>query len=108
MKTVQFLALLSILSIGFAAAKERPAKAIDLIDNPVYEKNCAKCHGKTAEGKHFGGGPSLLTDTVAAMSPDSIRHIISEGQKKMPKFGEKLAEDDINGLVDQIKAANAK
>jgi cytochrome c5 len=107
-KTVQFVALFPVLLIGFAVAKDRPRKAIDLLDNPIYEKNCAKCHGKTAQGKHLGGGPSLLSDSVAAMSPDGIRHIITEGQKRMPKFGDKLTADDINGLVDQIKAANAK
>src|SRR5690242_7274150 len=34
--------------------------APQLTANPIFEKHCAKCHGKTAEGRHFGG-PSLLS-----------------------------------------------
>jgi mono/diheme cytochrome c family protein len=33
--------------------------------NPVFQKNCAKCHGKTAEGRHFGG-PSLISDKATS------------------------------------------
>jgi cytochrome c2 len=40
----------------------------DLTANSVFQQNCAKCHGKTAEGRHFGG-PPLLSEKVAAPLP---------------------------------------
>jgi mono/diheme cytochrome c family protein len=80
---------------------------ISLLANPVFKKDCAKCHGKTAGGRHFGG-PSLHTDKVAAMSDDDLRNIITNGQKKMPKFAGKLTPDQIDQLAAQIKAFNAK
>jgi mono/diheme cytochrome c family protein len=76
-----------------------------LTSNPVYEKNCAKCHGKTAEGR-FMAGPSLLSGKAAAMSADDLRTIITNGKHHMPKFGEKLSSADIDALVDQIQARN--
>ena len=74
-----------------------------LTANPVYEKNCAKCHGKTAEGR-FMGGPSLISEKTLSMSPDDLRAIITKGKHHMPKFEGKLAPDEIDTLVNQIKA----
>lgn len=74
-----------------------------LIDNPVYEKSCAKCHGKTATGRHFGG-PSLTSPNVTAASSDDLRNIISNGKGHMPKFAGKLTPEEVDQLVGQIKA----
>jgi mono/diheme cytochrome c family protein len=74
-----------------------------LTANPVYEKNCAKCHGKTAEGR-FMGGPSLISEKTLSMSPDDLRAIINKGKHHMPKFEGKLTSEEIDILVTQIKA----
>ena len=71
--------------------------------NPVYQKDCAKCHGKTAEGR-FMAGPSLVSGKATAMSADDLRNIITNGKHHMPKFGDKLSSTDIDVLVDQIQA----
>ena len=78
-----------------------------LTANPVFEKNCAKCHGKTAEGRHFGG-PSLISEKVAGASADDLHKIISNGKGRMPKYANKLSSDEIDQLVQQIQAANKK
>ena len=78
-----------------------------LTANPVYEKNCAKCHGKTGEGRHFGG-PSLISEKTAAASADDLKSIIANGKGHMPKFGEKLKPEEIDALVQQIRALNKK
>jgi mono/diheme cytochrome c family protein len=78
-----------------------------LVANPLYEKNCAKCHGKTAEGRHFGG-PALISEKTAAESPDELRNVITNGKGHMPKFVGKLTAEDIDQLVQQISAANKK
>ncbi|HWZ26749.1 MAG TPA: cytochrome c [Verrucomicrobiae bacterium] len=44
-----------------------------------------KCHGKTADGRHFGG-PSLISDKTAAASVEDVRNIIANGKRHMPKY----------------------
>lgn len=104
-RTAQLL-VLSLVS-AFAAAGNHNADSAALASNPIYKKNCAKCHGKTAEGRHFGG-PSLISEKAAAASTDDLRNIVTNGKGRMPKFTDKLAVTDIDELVQQIKAANKK
>ena len=73
----------------------------------LFDTNCAKCHGKTVEGR-FMAGPSLVSGKATAMSADDLRNIITNGKHHMPKFGEKLSTADIDALVDQIQAMNKK
>ncbi|HZM11981.1 MAG TPA: cytochrome c, partial [Candidatus Limnocylindrales bacterium] len=63
--------------------------------------------GKTAEGRHFGG-PSLVSEKTTAASPDDVRNIISNGKGRMPKYAGKLTSEEIDTLVQQIKALNKK
>ena len=105
MKTVSLAILLCCFS--FAGAQAQSAAASGLTDNPVYKKDCAKCHGKTAEGRHFGG-PSLISEKTAAMSADDLRNMITNGKGRMPKFAGKLTPEEIDALVQQIQAMNKK
>ncbi len=105
MKTISSVVLLCCLS--FVAAQAQSAPTTSLTDNPIYAKDCAKCHGKTAEGRHFGG-PSLVSEKVAAVSADNLRNIITNGKGHMPKFGEKLKPEEIDALVQQIQAMKKK
>jgi mono/diheme cytochrome c family protein len=73
----------------------------------VYQKNCEKCHGKTAEGRHFAG-PSLVFTKAAAMSADDLHNMIANGKGHMPKFGGKLTAEEIDTLVKEIQALNKK
>jgi mono/diheme cytochrome c family protein len=79
----------------------------DLTANPVFQKNCAKCHGKTAGGRHFGG-PSLVSEKATSMPLEDLRNFITNGKGRMPKFSGKLTEAEIDTLVRQIKAGNGK
>lgn len=96
----------AFFSLSAAFAQTPPADA-SLTANPVYEKDCAKCHGKTAEGRHFGG-PSLISEKTAATSADDLRNIITNGKGHMPKFTGKLTAQEIDTLVRQIQALNKK
>jgi mono/diheme cytochrome c family protein len=107
-KTYQLaLTLSSALLALAAAAAQTPSPDASLTSNPVYTKDCAKCHGKTAEGRHFGG-PTLISEKAAAMSADDLHNIIANGKGHMPKFAGKLSSDEINALVKQIQAANKR
>ena len=75
----------------------------DLTSNPVYRKSCAKCHGKTGEGRHFGG-PPLRSEKVHAASTEDLRNMITNGKGRMPKFGAKLPAVEIDKLVQEIQA----
>ena len=85
-------------SIGYAQVGD-----IALTSNPVFQKNCAKCHGKTGEGRHFGG-PSLVSEDARNMTADELRNIIMNGKHRMPKYTGKLTADEIDTLVTPIKA----
>jgi mono/diheme cytochrome c family protein len=78
-----------------------------LIANPVFQKNCAKCHGKTAEGRHFAG-PSLISEKTVVASADDLRNIITNGKGRMPKNAGRLTSAEIDTLVQQIKASRSK
>ena len=71
-----------------------------LSTDPAYAKNCAKCHGKTAEGRHPFGGPSLLT---TQLSLDEVKAVILNGKNKMPAFAGKLRDDQVFAIAAEIK-----
>jgi len=91
----------------FAQTAQTSTSEGSLTANPVFQQNCAKCHGKNAEGRHFGG-PSLVSEKIKSASPDDLRTIISNGKHRMPKYAGKLAAEEINTLVEQIKSLNGK
>lgn len=78
-----------------------------LATNPVFQKNCVKCHGKTAQGRHFAG-PPLASDKTRAASDDELRTVITNGKGRMPKFADKLSPEEISTLVEQVRALNQK
>ena len=99
-------ACFAFLALTVAIAQTPPAGA-SLITNPVFKKDCAKCHGKTAEGRHFGG-PSLISPKTASTSTEGLRNVLANGKGRMPKFASKLTAEEIDTLVHQIQALNKK
>ncbi len=115
MKTDHTEVQVSILRLTFAvcfapvmiSAASAQTSGSTLTANPVYQSNCAKCHAKAADG-HFYGGPSLISDKATAMSSDDLRNIITNGKGRMPKYTGKLAPEEIDALVQQIKSGKPK
>ena len=102
--------ILAVAACCFSIALPASAQQADpgtLTGNPVFQKNCAKCHGKAAEGRHFGG-PTLLSEKVASGSADDLRTIIRNGKGRMPKYAAKLTPEEIDTLVEQIKIDKRK
>jgi mono/diheme cytochrome c family protein len=108
LKTLELAVVVYFFSSAVTAAfsQDHPADAT-LTANPVYVANCAKCHGKTAEGRHFRG-PSLVSGKVRTASADELRDVITKGKGHMPKFGGKLKPEEIDTLVHEIKSLNSK
>jgi mono/diheme cytochrome c family protein len=98
---------LTLFSALIAVSAQTPPSDATLTANPVFQKNCAKCHGKTAEGRHFGG-PSLISGKTAASSADDLRNIINNGKGRMPKYASKLMPEEVDTLVEEIKAQQIK
>jgi mono/diheme cytochrome c family protein len=108
MKAFRFsFALFSTFLLLAPALFAQAPSGAGLVENPIYKKDCAKCHGKTAEGRHFGG-PSLASDKVSAASDDELRDMIMNGKGRMPKYAGKLTPEEISTLVAQIRALNRK
>src|ERR1700693_5180272 len=104
--TIAFFACLALLA-GPTARAQTQIPDTSLTTNPVFRNNCAKCHGKTAEGRHFGG-PSLVSEKAKSASSDELRTIVANGKGHMPKYAGKLTSKEIDTLVQQIKMLNAK
>jgi mono/diheme cytochrome c family protein len=108
LKTNRLVIALFFAFIGFAIVlAQAPASDASLATNPIYQKNCAKCHGKTAEGRTFAG-PSLISKKTAAMKTEDMHNIIDKGKGRMPKFASKLTLEEIDALVRQVQTLNGK
>lgn len=89
-------------------SKARTEKSSNFDAAAVYKKNCASCHGKDGQAKSLRGkltGAQNLTDGEwqNETSDKHIFNVIVDGRKKMPAFGKKLSEADINSLVAYIR-----
>jgi len=101
------IAVCSLLFVSIAISAQEPPAIRSLTADSAFQQHCAKCHGKTAEGRHFGG-PSLISEKVAATSTDELRNIITNGKGRMPKYAGKLTSEEIDTLVQQVKTLNKK
>jgi mono/diheme cytochrome c family protein len=99
------IAVCSLFFVPSAVSAQTPPSQATLTANPIFQKNCAKCHGKTAEGRHFGGR-SLISEQIT--STYDLRNIIANGKGRMPKYASKLTSEEIDTLVQQIKTLNKK
>jgi mono/diheme cytochrome c family protein len=100
------IAVCALLFALTAVSAQTPPSDATLTANPVFQKSCAKCHGKTAEGRHFGG-PSLISERTAATFAD-LRNLITNGKSRMPKYASKLTSEEIDTLVQQIRSSKSK
>lgn len=106
------IAVCSVFLAPVIVLAQTQPPATSLTANPVFQRNCAKCHGKTAEGHRFGG-PSLVSPNASGTSADKLHNIIANGKGHipkfhMPKFGSKLTSEEIDVLVAQIQAPTRK
>ena len=103
MKASGFTIAICLVLFAPAGIFAQTPSGTTLTANPVFQKNCAKCHGKTAQGRHFGG-PSLTSEKSTATSAADLRTILTNGKGRMPKYAGKLTSEEIDTLVEQIKA----
>ena len=92
---------LSALSVPKNSAQTTETSAL-------YDKNCASCHGKDGQAKTFKAKfnhARNLTDAKwqGEVTDERIFNSISNGKGKMPAWGKKLSENQINELVKFIR-----
>ncbi len=68
---------------------------------PLYQKNCAECHGQDRLG---GIGPALLPENLKRVRPKQATVSIREGlpATQMPAFASRLDDAEIASLVEYI------
>ncbi len=93
-----------MLMVGTAVAQDTPAD--------VFKSKCAMCHGadgkgQTAMGKKYNL-KDLASQDVQSKSDAELKDIIVKGKDKMPAYGGKLTNDQINGLVNYIRVLAKK
>lgn len=74
----------------------------------IYVRRCASCHGKDGTANTFKGklrSARNLTDPrwQADVSDERIFNSITNGRGKMPGYGKKLSEAEINSLVPYVR-----
>ncbi len=88
---------------GITGDQESSKTPLKITESSDYKKNCAKCHGTNATGRHFAG-PSLKSEKASAATSADLADVISKGKGRMPAFKDKLTPDQINALAVEIKA----
>lgn len=90
-------------SLSGAAASESAASADEL-----YSRNCARCHGKDGRAKGLKAkavGARNLADAQwqDRVSDERIFNSINNGKGKMPAYGKKLSEAEVDSLVSFVR-----
>lgn len=75
----------------------------------LFNKNCAKCHGKDGRAKGFKAklvGARNLTDGQwqDSVTDERLFNSINNGKGKMPAYGKKLSEPQIDSLVQFVRS----
>ena len=75
----------------------------------LYAKNCASCHGRDGRAKTFKGKLKHARDLADSewqgrVSDERIFNSVMNGTGKMPAYGKKLSEQEIDSLVSYVRA----
>lgn len=99
------MGLVVLLACGLVAASAYPALAQDAA--ATYKAKCAMCHGPDGKGGKMGtkdfAAPEVQKESDAEMAA-----IIANGKGKMPKYADKLKENEIKDLVTYIRGLAKK
>jgi len=101
------LSLVVIVASPTIAVNKRSESAKSAAE--IYEKSCASCHGNDGQAKGLKAKlkhARNLTDPdwQGKVTDERIFNSIANGKGKMPAFGKKLSNDEINSLVTYVRA----
>lgn len=75
----------------------------------LYTKYCATCHGRDGRAKTFKAKSNHARDLTDPkwqndVGDERLFNSIMNGKRKMPAFGKKLSEQEINALVSYVRS----
>ena len=102
------VALAGILTFLYAGHSATASSQENVEASVLFDKHCDSCHGKDGQAKTFKAKfnhARNLTDSKwqAEVTDERLFNSISNGKGKMPAFGKKLSEAEINGLVAHVR-----
>ena len=101
MKYISFpSARVTLLACGLIAVCAAPAVAQDAA--ATYKSKCAMCHGPEGKGGKMGTR-DFASPEVKAQSDAQLTEIITQGKGKMPSYGGKLKDTEVQDLVAYIR-----
>ena len=114
-KGVFFIVLLATFATAYATLPatnylSANAGTVPAINSAqLYAKQCAPCHGKDGRAKTIKGKlkhARNLTDAEwqERVSDERIFNSITNGKDKMPAYGKKLSQEQIEALVTYVRA----
>jgi mono/diheme cytochrome c family protein len=100
------LILSSVIWLGGARALSLASKRRDAAT--IFKGECASCHGKDGSAKTFKAKFNGAKDLTKASwqestSDEHIFNVISNGHGKMPAYGKKLSQAEIQSLVPYVR-----
>ncbi|HEY0377729.1 MAG TPA: cytochrome c [Pyrinomonadaceae bacterium] len=95
-------------AVKSAGPSADPSQAVSDASS-VFKDNCAKCHGKDGRAKGFKAkiaGVRNLTDAKwqESVTDERIFNSITNGRNRMPAFGKKLTDAEIESLVSFVRS----
>ena len=75
----------------------------------IFNRRCASCHGKDGRAKTFKAKFNDARDLTnwqwqERVSDEQLYNSIMNGRGKMPKFGKKLSESQVDSLVSYVRS----
>jgi len=92
---------------GLAAAHDKPSQKSRTAAT-IWSKECASCHGQDGRAQtfkaKFNGAKDLTKPSwQESASDDHIFNVIANGHEKMPAFGKKLTQAQIESMVAYVR-----
>ena len=109
------LALVSLVfAVLFIAQATRTQAVVPLPSSmpgdakSIFNAQCARCHGRDGRAHTVRGRRAHARDMTEAswqndVSDERLFNSISKGKGKMPAYGKKLSEDQIDALVQYVR-----
>lgn len=89
--------------VAFAQTLAMPADNI-AGGKAIYEAQCAACHGPDGSGSSPGAPDLSDAGAMAAVSPQALFDIVSQGQNEMPAFATQLSDQERWQVVDYVRS----
>ena len=85
-----------------------PISKDDVEASLVFDRHCDTCHGKDGQAKTFKAKFNHARNLADAQwqsetTDERIFNSIFNGRGKMPAFGKKLSEEEVNALVEYVR-----